>query len=81
MYLKKEISIFFYNKYICFKSLYAHDMVICFSAGFSYSVLMWPRFAVLTANVNYIFPKQNYNALYGIRIFCTVLNATIQLSA
>ncbi len=21
-------------------------MVICFSAGFSYSVLMWPRFAV-----------------------------------
>ena len=47
MYLKEEISIsFFYNNYICFKSLYAHDMVICFSAGFSYSVLMWPRFAV-----------------------------------
>ncbi len=22
-------------------------MVICFSVGFSYSVLMWPRFAVL----------------------------------
>ncbi len=47
MYLKKEIIIsIFYNNYICFKSLYAHDMVICFSAGFSYSVLMWPRFAV-----------------------------------
>ncbi len=45
--LKKEnYYFFFYNNYICFKSLYAHDMVICFSAGFSYSVLVWPRFAV-----------------------------------
>ncbi len=46
-YFKKEIIIpFFYNNLICFRSLYAHDMVISFSAGFSYSVLMWPRFAV-----------------------------------
>jgi hypothetical protein len=29
-----------YNNYICFKSLYAHDKVVYFSAGFSYSVLM-----------------------------------------
>ncbi len=43
---KGNYYFFFYNIYICFKSLYAHDMVICFSAGFSYSVLMWPRFAV-----------------------------------
>jgi hypothetical protein len=35
MYLKKENIISFCdNNYICFKSLYAHDMVICFSAGF-----------------------------------------------
>jgi hypothetical protein len=39
--LKKGNYYFFlYNKYICFKSLYAHDKVVCFSAGFSYSVLM-----------------------------------------
>jgi hypothetical protein len=44
---KGNYYFFFYNNYICFKSLYAHDMVICFSVGFSYSVLMWPRFAVL----------------------------------
>ncbi len=45
--LKKENYYFFlYNNYICFKSLYVHDKVVCFSAGFSYSVIMWPRFAV-----------------------------------
>ena len=45
--LKKGNYYFFlYNNYICFKSLYAHDKVVCFSVGFSYSVLMWPRFAV-----------------------------------
>ena len=39
--LKKGNYYFFlYNNYICFKSLYAHDKVVCFSAGFSYSVLM-----------------------------------------
>ncbi len=26
-------------------------MVICYSAGFSYSVLMWPRFAVWVATI------------------------------
>ena len=45
--LKKGNYYFFlYNNYICFKSLYAHGKVVCYSAGFSYSVLMWPRFAV-----------------------------------
>ncbi len=45
--LKKGNYYFFlYNNYICFKSLYTHDKVLCYSAGFSYSVLMWPRFAV-----------------------------------
>jgi|LakMenE18May11ns_1017448.scaffolds.fasta_scaffold8730455_1 hypothetical protein len=35
MYLKKEIIIsFFYNNYICYKSLYAHDMVKCFLLDF-----------------------------------------------
>jgi hypothetical protein len=39
--LKKGNYYFFlYNNYICFKYLYAHDKVVCFSAGFSYSVLM-----------------------------------------
>jgi hypothetical protein len=39
--LKKGNYYFFlYSNYICFKSLYAHDKVVCFSAGFSYSVLM-----------------------------------------
>ena len=39
--LKKGNYYFFlYNNYICFKSLYAHDKVVCYSAGFSYSVLM-----------------------------------------
>ncbi len=53
MYLKeKNYYFFFYNNYLCFKSLYAHDMAICFSAGFSYSVLMWPRFAVVIHRKN-----------------------------
>jgi hypothetical protein len=39
--LKKGNYYFFLNNnYICFKSLYAHIKVVCFSAGFSYSVLM-----------------------------------------
>jgi hypothetical protein len=39
--LKKGNYYFFlYNNYICFKYLYAHDKVVCFSAGFSYSVLI-----------------------------------------
>jgi hypothetical protein len=39
--LKKGNYYFFlYNNYICFKSLYANDKIVCFSAGFSYSVLM-----------------------------------------
>jgi hypothetical protein len=39
--LKKGNYYFFlHNNYICFKSLYALDKVVCFSAGFSYSVLM-----------------------------------------
>jgi hypothetical protein len=39
--LKKGNYYFFlYNNCICFKSLYAHDKVVCFSAGFSYSFLM-----------------------------------------
>ncbi len=48
MYLFKKGNHYFlfYNNCICFKSVYVHDLVICFSAGFSYSVLMWPRFAV-----------------------------------
>jgi hypothetical protein len=50
---KGNYYFFFYNNYICFKSLYAHDMVICFSAGFSYSVLMWPRFAVCTTGYHH----------------------------
>ena len=49
--LKKGNYYFFlYNNYICFKSLYAHEKVVCYSAGFSYSVLMWPRFAVCTVH-------------------------------
>ena len=51
--LKKGNYYFFlYNNYICFKSLYAHDKVVCFSAGFSYSVLMWPRFAVCSGTMH-----------------------------
>jgi hypothetical protein len=39
--LKKGNYYFFlYNNYICFKYLYAHYKVVCFSAKFSYSVLM-----------------------------------------
>jgi hypothetical protein len=37
---KGNYYLFLYNNYICFKSLYAHDKVVCYPAGFSYSVLM-----------------------------------------
>ncbi len=42
VYLFKKVNYYFlfYNNCICFKSVYVHDKVICFSAGFSYSVLM-----------------------------------------
>jgi hypothetical protein len=40
VFKKGNYYLFLYNNYICFKSLYAHDKVVCFSAGFSYSVLM-----------------------------------------
>ena len=46
LFKKGNYYFLFYNNCICFKSVYVHDKVICFSAGFSYSVLMWPRFAV-----------------------------------
>ena len=40
LFKKGNYYFLFYNNCICFKSVYVHDMVICFSAGFSYSVLM-----------------------------------------
>jgi hypothetical protein len=40
VFKKGNYYFLFSNNYICYKSLYAHDMIICFSAGFSYSVLL-----------------------------------------
>jgi hypothetical protein len=40
LFKKENYYFLFYNNCICFKSVYAHNMAKCFSAGFSYSVLM-----------------------------------------
>ncbi len=41
-------------------------MVICISAGFSYSVLMWPRFAVYNTSYKFRQKKKHYVLCFEI---------------